>query len=122
MPIPVLIVDDNVDLAGSISRLLMHYGFSVAIAPTGLEAIEQARSFRPRIVLLDIGLPDMDGYLVAHMIRTELGLNSATLIAISAHYPKSPPETAHGATIDHFLIKPIDFEALLPLLDVAHDA
>jgi DNA-binding response OmpR family regulator len=121
MQIRVLIVDDNLDLAGSISRLLLHYGFSVATAPTGTQAIEIARSFQPRIVLLDIGLPDMDGYVVAQALREELGLTSATLIAISAHYPKPFPERGRDARIDHFLVKPVDFENLLPLLEIAHE-
>jgi DNA-binding response OmpR family regulator len=122
MQVRVLIVDDNIDLAGSISRLLLHYGFSVETAPNGAQGIEIARSFQPRIVLLDIGLPDMDGYLVAQTLREELGLTSATLIAISAHYPRSLHEVGRKSRFDHFLVKPVDFELLMPLLEFASDA
>ena len=117
-PIRILIVDDNQDLARSMSMLLAHYGFAVATAPDGMTAIEEARSFRPAVILLDIGLPDMNGYDVADTLRAHLGLGDARFIAISAVDSRS----SHGPssnTFEHYLVKPVDFEFLLLLLNEA---
>jgi CheY-like chemotaxis protein len=116
----VLIVDDNLDLAGLMSRVLAYHGFQVATAPNGHMAIETARSFRPQVVLLDIGLPDMDGYQVAQALRRDVGLEKATYIAISAYDLSSRPLRAREAWFDHFLVKPVDLERLISLLPRAH--
>jgi CheY-like chemotaxis protein len=112
----VLIVDDNLDLAGLMSRVLAYYGFQVATAPNGHAAIETARSFRPQVVLLDIGLPDMDGYQVAQALRRDVGLERATYIAISAYDLNSRPLHTRESRFDHFFVKPVDLERLIALL------
>jgi CheY-like chemotaxis protein len=115
----VLVVDDNLDLAGLMSMVLAHHGFQVATAPNGHAAIETARSFRPQVVLLDIGLPDMDGYQVAQTLRRDVGLEKATYIAISAYDLNSRPFRARESRFDHFLVKPVDLERLIALLSRA---
>lgn len=112
----VLIVDDNLDLAGLMSRVLAYHGFQVVTAPNGYAAIEAARSFRPQVVLLDIGLPDMDGYQVAQALRRDVGLVKAIYIAISAYDLSSPPLRARESRFDHFFVKPVDLERLIALL------
>jgi DNA-binding response OmpR family regulator len=118
---PVLIVDDNTDLARSMSMLLSHYGFPVATASDGRSAIETARSFRPKIVLLDIGLPDIDGYRVAQALRNDVGLNDSTLIAISANDPLSRSTHSPVSYFDHYLVKPVDLDILLLLFPKTSD-
>ena len=118
-PTRVLIVDDNLDLAWSMSMLLLHYGFAVATAPNGRSAIEQARHFQPTIILLDIGLPDMNGYEIADALRGCIGLEQATYIAVSAMDAMATGGQPSPARFDHYLIKPVDLERLLPLLNQA---
>ena len=117
----ILIVDDNLDLARSMSMLLSHYGFPVATAADGRTAIETARSFRPKVVLLDIGLPDIDGYHVAKALRNDVGLNESTLIAISANDPLSRSSHSPVSCFDHYLVKPVDLDLLLLLFPKTSD-
>lgn len=117
----ILIVDDNMDLARSMSMLLSHYGFPVATASDGHTAIETARSFRPKVVLLDIGLPDIDGYHVAHALRNDVCLDDATLIAISANDPLSRSTHSPVSCFDHYLVKPVDLDILLLLFPKTND-
>jgi DNA-binding response OmpR family regulator len=114
--IRILIIDDNFDLADSMRRLLAHHGFHVAMATNGQTGLEVARAFQPKAVLLDIGLPDMDGYQVAEALRRDVGLEQVLLIAISAYDPEHGPLAARSARFDHYLIKPVEFEQLLPML------
>ena len=113
----VLVVDDNADLARLTSYFLARHGYQVATALSGPEAIEAVRSFFPRVVLLDIGLPGMDGYEVAEVMREMAETKAATIIAISAHDPLSDPDRSVRARFDHQLVKPVDFKDLLALLD-----
>jgi len=112
----ILIVDDNADLAEATSMMLGICGFDTRTAYCGRLAMEQARSFQPEIVLLDIGLPDIDGYQVAATLRGEDSLSAATFIAVSAVDPDSQSPFAREARFDHYLIKPVDFDVLIRLL------
>ena len=112
----VLVVDDNTDLARLTSYYLTRHGYQVATARSGPEAIEAARFFLPRVVLLDIGLPGMDGFQVAEVMREMAETKDATIIAISAHDPQSNPNRSLRARFDHQLVKPVDFKDLLALL------
>src|SRR5439155_229746 len=79
----VLVVDDNLDTAESSSLLLEIEGHDVRVAHTGPEAIEIARSFAPDVILLDIGLPGMDGYAVARVLRAAPDLAHCRIIAVA---------------------------------------
>lgn len=115
-PCRVLVVDDNADVARALSRLLTATGYAVEVVHDGPAALSAARAFRPAFVLLDIGLPGMDGYEVASRLRHDVGLTDAVLVVISGFGadPDSPPSAS--SDIDHHLVKPIDFSALLALL------
>jgi CheY-like chemotaxis protein len=112
----VLIVDDNADLAEATSMMLTICGFNTTTAYNGSLALEKARTFRPEIILLDIGLPDMDGYELASTIRRECGLAATIFIAISARKPDARAPHAREARFDHYLVKPVDLDLLLRLL------
>jgi two-component system CheB/CheR fusion protein len=112
----VLIVDDNADLASSMSQLLAYYGFDVASASSGLRGLETAKRFHPRIVLLDIGLPDIDGYQVASRMRSELSDESLLIVAISAFERDRACFSLTETGFDHYLMKPVEFDHLLPLI------
>jgi len=112
----VLIIDDNADLAEATSMMLTLCGFNTITAYNGSLALDKARTFRPDIILLDIGLPDMDGYEVASTIRRECGLATTIFIAVSANDPDTRAPHAREARFDHYLVKPVDLDLLLRLL------
>lgn len=116
----MLVVDDNVDLMKLTSFLLVHHGFDVATALDGPAALEKARSFLPHVILLDIGLPGMDGYEVAEALRSDAQTKGAVIIAISAYDRHAHHRRSEHARFDHHLVKPVDFDALLTLFEPAH--
>ena len=82
----------------------------------GPSALEAARSFRPEVVLLDIGLPGMDGYHVARLLRAEDCGRDARIIAITGYGHEEDRRRSREAGFDHYLVKPIDYRSLVPLL------
>ena len=112
----VLVVDDNADSAQGTARILTRQGHDVRIVYDGPSALEAAREHRPRYVLLDIGLPGMDGYEVAARLRQDATLKDATLIAVSGYGQDSDRRRSREAGFDQHLVKPVDPEELLGLL------
>ncbi len=112
----MLIVDDNVDAARGLSRLLTMSGYDVVTVHDGPDALAAAAARPPDVVLLDIGLPGMDGYEVASRLRTELGLTAALIVVISGYGQDRDRALAASAGVDHHLLKPIEFSALRALL------
>ena len=91
-------------------------GFNTTTAYNGRLALEKAHNFRPEIILLDLGLPDMNGYEVASTIRKDSGQSTPVFIAISAVDPNSGASHAREARFDHYLVKPVDLDVLHRLL------
>jgi CheY-like chemotaxis protein len=112
----VLVVDDNVDIAELLSEALQHEGFETAIAHDGHAAIATWRTFRPHAGVLDVGLPDLDGYAVARSLRAEHG-RAATLIAATGYGQPSDREHAAAAGFDLHFVKPISVRDLVSVLD-----
>ncbi len=112
----VLIVDDNLASALALADLLRMSGYEVRSAHDGREAISAARLHRPEVILLDIGLPGMDGYQVAERLRREEGLAGATIIAITGYGEEHSRRRSREAGFDHHLVKPVDYDNLLGLL------
>jgi two-component system CheB/CheR fusion protein len=96
--------------------LLKLDGHQVRMASNGRGALDAARSFDPQIVLLDIGLPDMDGYEVARGLRALPGGEQMVLVAVTGYGRPQDRERAREARFDHYLLKPIDFAALAEIL------
>jgi PAS domain S-box-containing protein len=115
-PSRVLVVDDNLDAAESMATWLHLAGHDVQTAYGGPAALEAAVAFRPTIVLLDIGLPGMDGHEVARLLRKTPGLDNAWLIALTGYGRKSDFELSEEAGFDHHLVKPADPQKLRTLL------
>ncbi len=115
----VLVVDDSRDAAESLALLLRAAGHEVSTAYAGPAALEAARAFRPEAVLLDIGLPGMDGYEVARRLRRESGLDRALLVAVTGYGQDEDRRRAHEAGFDHHLVKPADLETLQGILSRA---
>ena len=111
----VLVVDDNVDTAMGLSKLLRLLGHDVRVAHDGPTGIELARSHRPEVILLDIGLPGMDGYQVAGLLRREESCKDALIVAASGYGQEDDLRRSKEAGFDHHLVKPVDFDALMAL-------
>jgi CheY-like chemotaxis protein len=112
----VLVVDDNVDAAESMGRLLTLSGQDVSIAHDGSAAIQKAREHRPELVLLDIGMPEMDGYEVCRRLREEPITQQATVVAVTGWGQEEDRQRSLRAGFDHHLVKPVDLGTLMNLL------
>jgi PAS domain S-box-containing protein len=108
----VLVVDDNVDAATSMAKLLELCGHTVRVIHDGKEALDVAIADRPDVIVLDIGLPGMDGYEVARAAREHSALKSVTLIALSGLGRDEDKQRSREAGFDVHLTKPADLEAL----------
>jgi CheY-like chemotaxis protein len=111
----LLVVDDNEDAANTVAELLQMAGNEVAVASDGLSAVEKTREFRPDVVLLDIGLPDINGYEVARRIRKLEGVRQPILIALTGWGQQQDKQAAADAGFDHHWTKPVDPARLLEL-------
>jgi CheY-like chemotaxis protein len=112
----LLIVDDNVDSAESMAELLALSGHEVRTAHDGAAALIEAQSFRPEVILLDIGLPGMNGYEVARRMREIPELRTATLMAMTGYGQDEDRRKSQEAGFDHHLVKPVDLSDLNRLL------
>ena len=115
----ILIVDDDVDAVEALGELLRDCGHEVATAHHGPQALDHARLHRPDVVLLDINMPEMDGYEVAKRIRSELGLGDALLVALSGYGEDSHRRLARESGFDRHVTKPVDVAKLEELLNLS---
>jgi signal transduction histidine kinase/DNA-binding response OmpR family regulator len=113
---PVLIVDDNADAADTLQLVLEHLGLDPVLARDGPQALEAFAAAPASVVLLDIGMPGMDGYEVARRIRGLPGGREATLVALTGWGQESDRRLAVEAGIDHHFTKPADPRTLESLL------
>jgi CheY-like chemotaxis protein len=112
----VLIVDDNRDAADSLNLLLASMGQNVYVAYDGQSAIAAAKTFKPDVVLLDIGMPQMSGYEVARALRADASAANAALVAVTGWGQEADRERAKEAGFTHHFVKPISEEALRAIL------
>jgi PAS domain S-box-containing protein len=113
----ILVVDDNVDFAQSLGQILETLGHDVRTVYDGEAGLEMAREFRPRVVLCDIGLPKVNGYDAARRIRAEPWGERAVLVALTGWGHENDLKKSEAAGFDHHLVKPVDPDALVRLLD-----
>jgi len=108
----VLIVDDNEDAANSLALILELGGHKTASVYTAADALQRATAFKPDVVLLDIGLPGMDGYEVAQKMRELPGLRNIRLVAVTGYGRSDDRLRARDAGFDDHLTKPVEFAVL----------
>jgi PAS domain S-box-containing protein len=113
----VLVVDDNVDAAETLGLLLAAHGHEVVVEHEPLRALERARRSAPDVCLLDIGLPGMDGHELARRLRAQPETASSVLVAITGYGQQQDRDAAFAAGFQHHLVKPVDVDALVRLLD-----
>jgi PAS domain S-box-containing protein len=112
----VLLVEDNVDAADSLSMLLRLHGHEVQVARSGATALEIASISVPDVVLLDIGLPGMDGYKVAKHLREKPGFKDVVICALTGYTPsEADQQRQHDTGFNHYYVKPVNLTTLLDL-------
>ena len=109
----ILVVDDNVDAADTLEALLCLDGFEVTTVYDGFAAVNAANTIAPDVVVMDIGMPGMDGYEAAQMIRTQPGGGRVRLIALTGWGQSGDKKRAGEAGFDHHLVKPVDYDMLV---------
>ena len=113
----VLIVDDNSDAADSLATLLQVQGNATAVDYDAASALRRARAERPDVMLIDIGLPDVDGYQLAQELRVRPETAHTTLVAVTGYGQARDRERAIESGFAHHLVKPVDMTALVKILE-----
>lgn len=111
-PRRIFIVDDNADAANSLALLLELEGHNVECVHTSQHALERVESFKPDVVLLDLGLPEMNGYDVARFMRALPGMRLTRLVALTGYGQAEDKQRTRDAGFDDHLVKPVDFSLL----------
>jgi CheY-like chemotaxis protein len=125
MPAPrrrILVVDDNQDSADTLAKLLHIMGNEVSTAYDGLGAVEAATAFRPNLVLLDIGLPKLNGYDAARRIQDQRGGDEIVLVALTGWGQEHDRRRSKEAGFDQHMTKPVEYETLKKLLNALPSA
>ena len=112
----ILIVDDRLECARTLGRVVTMLGHDARTARDGVEGVEAASEFRPDVVLMDIGLPGMDGYEAARHLRDQPWGEGITLVALTAFGRGIDGRRFEEAGFDHHLAKPVDVDALVTLV------
>jgi CheY-like chemotaxis protein len=116
-PLRVLVVDDNTDAADSLGLLLKFLGADSHVVHDGPAALEALGWYRPTVVLLDLGMPGMDGYEVARRIRQHAAFREVPLIALTGWGQEEDRRRTEQAGFTHHLVKPADAQILQGLLE-----
>jgi CheY-like chemotaxis protein len=115
----MLVVDDNVDSAESMALVLRLHGHEVRLAYDGQAAWEEALSFQPEVMFLDLDLPKMDGYEVARRLRLDPAMRYMTLVAMTGYGQEEDRQRTQEAGFQLHLVKPVDFNKVEVLLSSA---
>jgi len=111
-----LIVEDAEDVRLSMRLGLEQLGYVVFEAEDGEKAVAAAESLSPDVILMDLGLPILDGFAATQKIRSVDGMNGVTIIAVTAHQGTDSREEAKGAGFDAYVTKPVDVDSLDELM------
>ena len=111
-PLRIAVVDDNEDAATTLTMLLQAVGHEVISAGSAREAVQRTPGFNPDVCLLDIGLPDTDGFELARLLRANPATSSAVLVAVTGYAQQRDRDQAKAAGFDHLFAKPVDIAGL----------
>jgi CheY-like chemotaxis protein len=115
----ILVVDDNADAATSLGELLAALGHEVRVRFDGKSALDEVGAFGPEVLVLDIGLPDIDGYELARRLRGAPETATARYLALTGYGQAHDRTLARAAGFDHHFVKPVDIAALQAVLEAA---
>jgi CheY-like chemotaxis protein len=107
-PMRILVVDDNIDAADSVALLLTIDGFEARSVHSAMAALDKVDSYEPDVILLDIGLPVMDGFEVAKRLRARIPAEKMRIVALSGYGQQAARDRAAQAGFDHYLVKPVE--------------
>ena len=113
----VLVVDDQPDVVESLASIVKQWGHKAAVAYSGEQAIAVAEEFDPHVVLLDIMMPNMDGYAVAQQLRMTRHRNETTIIGVTALQADEHKYKSYDSGFDLYLVKPVNPEKLKKILE-----
>jgi CheY-like chemotaxis protein len=113
----ILIVEDNEMNRDVLSRRLVRRGYHVLVAPDGINGLILARTHQPDLILMDLGMPDVDGWECARRLKSDASTSGIPIIALSGHAMVGDRQRALEAGCDDFDTKPIDFAKLLEKMD-----
>jgi two-component system, cell cycle response regulator DivK len=114
----ILVVEDNEPSRDALARRLARRGFVVVTAMDGRQAVTLARSIQPDLILMDLGLPGMDGWEATRLLKGDEGTRRIPIVVLSAHAMTSDREMALAAGGDDFDTKPVQFERLLEKIEM----
>jgi DNA-binding response OmpR family regulator len=112
-----LVVDDNRDAADSLTEVLSMMGYEAAVAYDGVEGLARAEALRPEVVVLDLGMPRLDGYGTCRALRSSEWGSAVTVLALSGWGQTADRRRADEAGFDGHLVKPVSPEALVEAID-----
>jgi CheY-like chemotaxis protein len=115
----VLVVDDDPDAAGTLALVLNLWCYEVRTAANGTSALEAGRTFLPDVILMDLGMPGLDGWEAARRLREEPGMRDSLFVALTGFGLDADRRRSREAGFDHHLLKPVEPEVLLRLLEDA---
>jgi len=116
----VLVVDDNRDAVESLESLLKLRGHDVAVCTSGIDAVALTPSYQPDVILMDLGMPEMDGLTAANLIRAQPRGSTIRIIALTGWGQESDRERTREAGINQHLVKPVSWEALIDAVEQSH--
>ena len=108
----ILYVEDNVDNRTLIRRILMAEGYEIVEAENATSAMEKIKEIKPDLILMDINMPDVDGYTLTARIRTVPGYESVPIVALTANVMRGDREKSLEAGCDGYIQKPVDIDTL----------
>lgn len=113
----ILVAEDNADNRDMLARRLARRGFEVVLAEDGEAALEQARTHRPDLILMDVSMPVMSGLDATRALRADPATRDLKIVALTAHAMASAREECLSAGCDGFATKPVDFQSLITLME-----
>ena len=113
----IVVADDDVDTTNALAKLLQMTGYEVIRCYAGADAIEKACTFQVEVVILDLAMPELDGYEVARQLRQSDACKDALLIAVTGYADEEHRQLALQVGFDHYFVKPVDLAVLRDVLE-----
>ena len=113
----ILLVEDNEMNRDMMSRWLIHWGYEVTIAVDGEEAVSKGHSDKPDLILMDLGLPKIDGWEATRRLKAGVGTSHIPIIAVTGYAVEDDREKALAAGCDEYCAKPVDFKRLQEMIE-----
>jgi CheY-like chemotaxis protein len=121
-PLRILVVDDCADATDMLALLLQMAGYEVLRSYSGADALEKIIAYQVDLVILDLAMPELDGFEVARQIRQRHPGKEVLVVAVTGYADDAHRQLAREVGFDHYLVKPVDFEVLREVVETRHSA